>query len=387
MKASRKLLDAISFNPSKSTQLISIEDLVTKCLSNDIVLPQYQTGIRWTIYKYVDLLNYQLSGKAPVAAVSMHEIHGEDVEQISFIDRKKIEGNLDRKLSTTDGQQRITCNLKAFINDPSFRQIVLDLKNGKFLINPDEIKKDYQIPVGILMNKDYSVLQEYAASRQPLNDNFQVLVLIRSKLLTYNYVVNIGRGMSKIDQLDWFEKLNNAGSQIPRIQLKLTTLTKSGIDIYGEYTNTFMDILDEYSLSHLLPMKTTEFSIPIALLNPYIEMVTGREHSQNYSPMPSDVKVRELCNLTVEEIRAGFKLTLECLKRAIQFFHEHNLNLRRYDYITYLTGFFVYIQNSELNSQQIDAILKWFDDTDFTNKSNSERREYFTELLNIRFVK
>lgn len=388
MKASRKLSDAISFNPSKSTQLMAIEEIVNRCLVNDILLPQYQTGIRWTIFKYVDLLNYQLSGKAPVSAVSMHEIqNGDDVEQISYIDRTRVEGNLARKLSTTDGQQRITCNLKTYINDPSFRQIVLDLKKGKFLINPDEVKKDYQIPVGFLMNKDYAELQNYAASRKPLDDNFQLLVFIRTKLLQYNYVVNIGKGMSKIEQLEWFEKLNNAGSKIPGVQLKLTALTKSGIDIYAEYTNKFMDILDEHGLSHLLPMKNTEFSIPIALLNPYIEVATGKEHSQNWSPMPSDVKAKDLCSLNADKIRAGFEQTLESLKRAIQFYRDNGIKVNRYDYITYLTGFFVYMQNEELNSSQTEELLRWHKGTDFTNKSNSERRTIFTELLNLRFLK
>ncbi len=384
---SKKLRDYIALSPSKSTQMVAISELMDRCLENDILLPEFQTTLRWVLHKNVDLLNYQLSAKAPVSALSMHEIReDEDVKQINFMNRKRVEGNLVRKLSVIDGQQRISCNLKAYINDPEFEHIVLDLQKGKFIINKEKMKKSYQVPAGILLNRSSVELEKYAISRQPLSDNFQILLFIRTKLLSYNYIVNIGKGMSKTEQLSWFERLNNAGAQIPKLQLKLTHLTEKQIDIYDEYINKFIDIVNVKKLYKLVKMKNTEVSIPIALLNPAIEIINRKSHVTNYSPIASDIRFRDINEMSAENLRSAFTITLDCLKKSITFLEENRINYNRYDYIAYVTGFFVYLENDEMNAAHKSALVEWCSTVSFTNKSNKARREIYNQVLGFRYI-
>ena len=157
MKINKDLITAASFNPTKKTYQIPISNLCEKIESGEITLPLYQRDVSWTLQKSVDLLNYQLLGKAPVSPISINEINHIDsnnkVAQVSFINRELIEDVRAGQLSIADGQQRLTTNLKAYINSSEFRNVALDLVKGKFLIVESDIKK-FQIPVGILLNKD-----------------------------------------------------------------------------------------------------------------------------------------------------------------------------------------------------------------------------------------
>lgn len=81
-------------------------------------MPLYQRDVSWTLNQAIDLLNYQLLGKAPVAPISMNVIWDTDdfVPQVSFIDREMLEMNsVDKgQMSVVDGQQRLTTNYKAY---------------------------------------------------------------------------------------------------------------------------------------------------------------------------------------------------------------------------------------------------------------------------------
>lgn len=389
MKINEKLLFAAEKNSSKKSLEMPIKEILEEVEKELIVLPQYQTGIRWTIQKSVDLLNYQLLGEAPVSPLSMIEIVDEsinEIEQISFITRDKIKGSLAHKKSTTDGQQRISTNLKAYLDDPSFETIVLDLSKGKFIICDNDGRKQYQIPVGKLMNKSLEVFNKYVLANKYLAPYFPTIFTLRSKLLTYNYIINVAQDLTKSQQLEWFEILNNAGSKVPQVQLKLTTLLTEGVDIYTEYTDKFIKILEENNLENLVPVKNTEVSIPIATLNPFVEIALEKEHSLNWSPIPSDAKDNDLCNLEVEVIRSGFEITLRCLTEAIRFIRQNKLIAERIEYVTFLTGFFVYNKDQELTTSQTNKLIEWVKDTDFANKSNSDKRKYFESLIDIRLT-
>ena len=63
-----------SLNPTQKTHTQSMESLCKDIESNNLVLPVYQTGLRWTKQKNVDLYDFMLQGKAPVSPISMNVI-------------------------------------------------------------------------------------------------------------------------------------------------------------------------------------------------------------------------------------------------------------------------------------------------------------------------
>lgn len=74
------------------------------------------------------------------------------------------------------------------------------------------------------------------------------------------------------------------------VEVYLTEMLVKEVDYYKEYSNKFVERLDQSSLDKLFVKKATEVSIPLAALNPAYEVLKGKEHSSNFSPIPSDVK-------------------------------------------------------------------------------------------------
>ena len=137
MKISKNLMQAASFNPTEKSHKMTVLDMCKKIESLDITLPLYQRDVSWTLNQAIELLNYQLLGKAPVAPISMNIIldTNDFVPQVSFIDREMIQDTDVEKgqMSVVDGQQRLTTNYKAYSNSDDFRNIVLDVARGRFL--------------------------------------------------------------------------------------------------------------------------------------------------------------------------------------------------------------------------------------------------------------
>lgn len=386
MKINKDLITAASFNPTKKTYQIPIANLCEKIESSEITLPLYQRDVSWTLQKSVDLLNYQLLGKAPVSPISINEINHIDsnnkVAQVSFINRDLIEDVRAGQLSIADGQQRLTTNLKAYINSSEFRNVALDLVKGKFLIVESDIKK-FQIPVGILLNKDITKFFDYLNNNSTLSkpEAMNILMQIRNKIRDYNYTINLAEDLTEDEQIEWFEVLNNAGSRVTRIQMRFSKLKLNNIDIYTQYTKKFKEKV-ELNGFDLFKVKDTEVSIPIAALNPAYEVITNKKHSANYTPIPSDTRENNLCSLTPDELTRSFQLTLNALDTALEFIDKHSLKSPdRLDYITYLTGIFVFLNNKKLSDNEENFIISWYSSVIFKNKSNTERRNIFTNLL------
>ena len=390
MKINEKLKKFAGINPTKKTFQMSVLEICEQIDRNDITLPLYQRDVSWTLKQAVELFNYQLLGAAPVAPISMNQISNTigEVHQISFLTRELVKDIKNKHLSVTDGQQRTTANYKAYDNNPEFRNVVLDLVKGKFLINEEEIKK-HQIQIGILLNRDDSVFYEYLNKNKTLSkpECMTLLFQIRSKLRDYNYTINLAEDLTEDEQIEWFEVLNNAGSKVTRIQMKFSKLKIKDIDIYKDYTNVFNLKIEGRGFDSLYSLKPTEVSIPIAALNPAYEVITEKEHSPNFTPIPSDVRETQLCSLASddsEKLVECFKLTLKALDTALDFIDNNKLiEPSRIDYITYLTGFFVFNNLDDLTDIQINEVIKWYNNVSFPNMSNGERRKEFTKLLNI----
>ena len=377
-------------NPTKKTFQMSVVEMCEHIDSNEITLPLYQRDVSWTLRQFVDLFNYQLLGPAPVAPISMNQISNTigEVYQISFISRELVTDIKNKHLSVIDGQQRTTANFKAYDDSPELRSVVLDLIKGKFLINEGAIKK-HQIPIGKLLNRDNTIFHNYVNASKTLSkpECMSLLFQIRNKLRDYNYTINLAEDLTEDEQINWFEVLNNAGSKVTRIQMQFSKLKVKDIDIYKDYTNVFNLKIEGRGYDSLYTIKPTEVSIPVAALNSSYEVVTKKDHTPNFTPIPSDVRETQLCALASEntdKLIQCFNLTLQALDTALDFIEDNNLKQpSRIDYITYLTGLFTFYDVEDLTDTQIDEIIHWYNNVSFLNMSNGERRKEFTKLLTI----
>lgn len=382
-----ELKKAASFNPTNKTHQMSIFAICKDVEAGEIILPLYQRDVSWTLEKNVKLFNYQLLGKAPVSPISMNEIKNPNiaVEQVGFIKRERIDGDLRRRLSVSDGQQRITCNYKAYINHEDFKNIVLDIEMGKFRIIEESIKK-YQVPVGILLNKSDECIFDYCKGNDFLSQEEikNLLIQIRNKIKAYNYTINKAEDLTEEEQIEWFEVLNNAGSRVTRIQMDIAKLRAKHVDVYKEYIQVFINKINIFT-DNIFKIKATEVSYPMAMLNSAYEFVQNKEHSKHFAPIASDYKFGLMDEFrTREKVLELFNITLKNLDKAIEFIESKGLEKpRRIDYITYLTGYFIFLGNNELTKAKIHALIKWYEEIQFENKSNTSRREIFSELLNI----
>jgi hypothetical protein len=163
--------------------------------------------------------------------------------------------------------------------------------------------------------------------------------------------------------------------------MKLTRLQIKGVDFYKEYSNIFQEKLELHGFD-LFVQKNTEVSIPLATLNPAVEMTLGKKHTSNYSPMASDKKESIISEMDPNKLRKCFEMTLNGLDHALEFINQKELsNPSRIDYITYLTGYFVYKSGSPLSKLSEQNLVNWYTTVDFSSKTNQYRREIFNKLL------
>lgn len=386
MKVSKSLMESASFNPTEKSHKMSVLDMCKKIEGNEITLPLYQRDVSWTLNQSIDLLNYQLLGKAPVAPISMNIITdlNDFVPQVSFIDREVI-NTVEKGLSSVvDGQQRLTTNYKAYSNSEDFRNIVLDVARGRFLLVEGAMSRA-QIPVGILLNKEDSVFYGFMTEKNLMKDPMAMSVLLqcRSKIRNYYYTINQADNLSEDEQIEWFEVLNNAGSRVSALQMRFSKMKVHGIDIYVMYTLKFKNRILEYGYDFFTPQKTS-VSYPIAALNSSYEIVMNKIHSDTYTPIPSDTKENQLCSMEPSLLKQCFSMTLDALEKALEFINNEDLVAPdRIDYINYLTGYFVYYPYALEDPQKREHLIEWYNTVDFNNKTNSKRRTIFSKLLSV----
>ncbi len=380
-----KLKAAVGFNPTKKSHQLSILDMCRKIKESKITLPLYQRDLSWSLAKSISLLNYQLFGKAPVAPISINQMSstGVVVPQVSFINRELVDTTLieaDHQ-SVVDGQQRLSTNYKAFINHEDFRNIFLDVSAAKFKLVESSLK-DYHIPVGILLNEDENILLFFLQKKNLVEALFPILVQIRSKIMSYNYTINIAEHLTEDEQIEWFEVLNNAGSRVTTLQMSFSKLKLHDFDIYSDYVTPFKEKIQTYGYDELFSPFTTNVSYPVASLNPAFEMIKKSGiHSVNYAPIPSDTKESQITNLDINDLTEIIDLSLISLNKALNFLSEENLEdyVNRMDYILYLTGYFAF--NGTVDETNEQNLVSWVQTVSFVNKSNGARRDIFDSLI------
>ncbi|MDY6449536.1 DUF262 domain-containing protein [Acinetobacter faecalis] len=392
------------------TNRMTLIDLCTSIYEGNISIPLYQRDQSWQLNKAVDLFEYQLKGKAPVAPVSFNSLieKGKRVPQISFIERIPVDDIETVKYSVVDGQQRLTTNLKACIDHKDFKKIIFDLNKGSFLLNKSDLLKKYQIPVGILLNFDEDIFYEYTRDLKLHKTDSKNLRNIRSKIHNYMYTVHIGKDLDIQEQIEWFEKLNNAGSKVTKIQMGLCKLKIIGFDIYVEYIRPYQDLLRTYGLyDALITPLTTKESYPIAALNPAYEVLMNNgKHGRNYAPIASDatnknflekysdMRVSEKDELefsfdqehSFTEIKNLTSLTIDALKVVLQFLKKNNLvelilTFKRIEYVQFILGYVVFNKIRHIDDSDGAYIIKWINDVRFNDKSNTEKRDIYTNFI------
>src|SRR5699024_12649766 len=95
----------------------------------------------------------------------------------------------------------------------------------------------------------------------------------------------------------------------------------------------------------------------------------------NFSHITNYTKELFINYMDIDDIRRSINMTLEGLNSALDFISENNKsNPSRIDYITYHTEYFVFNKNKEISYQNKNNLVDWYNNVNFSNKTNSERR-------------
>ena len=213
------VLKSVTFNPSLETHSINIRELCSAIENKQLVQPFYLEKFnkmlkrekhKWSATDMCRLFYTQLFENFPVSQITVNVFENDqDLKRYSDILKnvQEIEYKRGTKL-LLDGYERLNTNYMAYINDPSVSHIYLDLYNGLFTVK-DEPEKGL-IPVGVLYNKDDSVLSSYIKDREELQsfEIYQLLLNIRSKHFGYFYSVNQATDLDLSSQLAWYAYLN-----------------------------------------------------------------------------------------------------------------------------------------------------------------------------------
>lgn len=397
VKLKKSFKAKIENDPSRDSSIMTIEDICRRVDEGKVVMPIFQTGLRWTPEKIADLLSFQLMGFAPVAPVSMclldfgfepdDEVYQKYGVQIELLTRRKLLNIRGEVYSLTDGQQRTTVNYKCYIGHPDVKNYMVDLNAGKiFLKNDSDLPKEGQIPVGVIYNKEFKVFNEYVKKHPELQDSSlsTYLSLIRNKFLGYRYTVNLAKNLTEKQQMEWFEILNNAGSKIPLKEMHLSRLKIKDVDYHVEYISKFVNAIEKRGYDETFTTKATQVSYPLAALNPAFDYLFSKVNSNKIAPIASDVKESRICALAAEQLNNLFEMTLAALEMALDFIDSNELDIKnRMEYITFTMAYFIYGDNKELTIERKDYLIKWFNEMNFTNMTNPSKREEYYRLIHM----
>jgi hypothetical protein len=86
--------------------------------------------------------------------------------------------------------------------------------------------------------------------------------------------------------------------------------------------------------------------------------------------------------LTPEKLKKCIETTLSYEDKVLDFIKDNSLKKpERIDYVNYMIGYFAF-NGFELSDIQKQYLISWYNGVDFTNKTNSERRELYSKLIN-----
>src|SRR5699024_7311466 len=181
---------------------------------------------------------------------------------------------------------------------------------------------------------------------------------------------------------EWFEKLNNAGTQVSRLQMKFSKMLVKGLDIYPQYVVPYVERIYSRGLNKLFKTKATETSFQIAALNPAYEVLITPNSINYTSPIPSNTNEDQLASLDITQLRQIIEITLEALDSAFMFIEQEKLRKPvRMEQLTYIMGVIIHNKSEELEKYQREILVKWYKTVNFINMPNTEKRTLYRELL------
>ena len=282
-------------------------------------------------------------------------------------------------LTVIDGQQRLSIYLKAYTNNSDYSNIVFDYDSCIFKENFSPSNK--QIPIGILFNQDFSIFNNYLTKIETPEVN--LIKTIRNKFMNYTIWIMYANNLFRDQQLNWFTELNNAGSSITESNLFLFKLDAKDKELkaYESYILPYNRLISSYGFKNLLSSKTT-ISYPLAALNPIIEKMFPANRKNNYTPIPSDIKTGILDSICSSELKMMFEESLNALRWTLEFFSNNNITPTRMEYITFISGFYSIHHPS---NEMFNNLKIWCNNTVFTDKTNTEKRQIYSLLLSLKF--
>ena len=383
----------VGLNPSANFFSKTVEELCKMLWSGkmDYFIDIHENS--WSRHQMVSLLNNVALSNYPITpiAVNIETFQSYDPNEgfVSSLpkimkatyERSKNSVLFDQthasKYTVIDGHQRLNCFLKAYTDDPDFAHVVFDLSYCKF--REVLTVEDNQIPVGKLCNKDFSIFMDYVADRYD-GEVISMLNAIRNKFLNYSILVVYATNLFINEQIDWFTLLNGAGSSLTESEVFLFKLRGKNIDGYQLYVGPYNKMIIEAGFDSLLSTSRARTSYPLTALNPLLEKKFSNNRKNNYTPIPSDVKLGILDAIPPEELKSMFSESLEALRWTLDFFKAKGILPVRMEYVTYISGFYI-LRNPTVNSY--DMLEHWYRNTLFTDASNTEKRQIYSRLLSM----
>lgn len=379
---SEKLERAAFTNPSSNVFTRSVEEICKLLISGAMVFFISIHENSWPTSRVVDYFNSMIFGNTPVSPIAINRETLSSYDDVPDIAPDISEGPVMISVSSQyryvviDGQQRVSSFHKAYTDDPDVSHIVLDLVSCKFKDVP--VADEDQIPVGKLFNQDISKFFEYVSDRFSPED-INLLNAIRSKFLGYSIVAMFGYDLFRDEQLEWFTRLNNAGSSMTEAEMLMFKLDAKDLNPYADYVRPYNNMLSSYGFDHLLSSSRARTSYPLTSLNPAIEKMFRSGHKNNYTPIPSDVKIGVIDSFPPSDLKELFTQSLDALKWSLDFFKNRKIRPTRMEYVTYISGFYLL---REPTVASYDMLEKWYRTTVFTDATNTQKRQIYADLLN-----
>jgi len=383
----REMMEKAAYeNPSSNIFSKTTEEVCKMLLSGKMSysFPVFDGG--WSKEHIVAFLNNMIFGSTPISPVAINiESQQPFYDDIPDIAPDISEGipaiavAVVSKYIVIDGRQRLSVLLKVYTNDPDYARIVLDLPTCRF--KEVLVVEEMQIPIGVLCNQDFSVFFNYVSGK--FDQHVKLINAIRNKFLGYSINMMYANNLFRDQQLSWFTVLNNAGSTMTEADMLLFKLDNKDKELrpYDTYIRPYNDMLSNYGLDYLLSSSRAKTSYPLTALNPLIErMFSGGGRKNNYTPIPSDVKIGILDSILPGDLRQMFADSLEALEWTLEFFKAKGIMPSRMEYVTYISGFYI-LRHPTAGSY--DMLEQWYRNTLFTDASNTEKRQIYSRLLSM----
>lgn len=356
----------------------NVEDVCKLLKSGKMRFTFEYSEIVWTRDHIIAYLNNMIFGNTPISpiAINIESLNSFSYDLTEEISKKPFEDTTNIQYAVIDGRQRIQLYFKSYTNNPDFANIVLDLSLYRFKIMSDMEKNS--IPIGIIFNENESVFTSYISKKT--DSQVELLKAVRNRFFKHTIMVMFANNLFRDQQLKWFTELNNAGSSMTGADMLLFKLDAKDNTLkpYESYILPYNNLISNYGFDYLVSSSKAKISYPLTALNPLIELMFRVGHKNNYTPIPSDVKISIIDSIHPNDLRTMFADSLIALNWTLEFLKKIEIIPTRMEYITFISGFYI-LRNPTENAYNV--LKTWCEETIFTDTTNTEKRQIYSNLL------